>query len=143
MIHHEDTKARSLLDVKFGSRLIEEPWTKQIIGAAIEVHRNLGPGLLESASEECLCHELHLRNLRFQRQLPLPVRYKEISLDCAYRIDVLVEEQVIIELKAIDLVLPVHEAQLLTYMKLAKKRFGLLLNFNVPILKKGIIRRVL
>jgi GxxExxY protein len=143
MIHHEDTKARSLIDLKLGSHLIEEPWTKQIIGAAIEVHRTLGPGLLESAYEECLCHELTLRTLAFQRQIPLPVKYKGVSLDCGYRIDILVEDQVILELKAIDVVLPVHEAQLLTYLKLAKKRFGLLLNFNVPVLKKGIIRRVL
>jgi GxxExxY protein len=143
MIHHEDTKARSLIDLRLGTRLIEEPWTKQIIGAGIEVHRVLGPGLLESAYEECLCHELNLRKLQFQRQVPLPVQYKEVNLDCGYRIDILVEDRVIVELKAVDVILPVHEAQLLTYLKLAKKRFGLLLNFNVPVLKKGIIRRVL
>lgn len=143
MIHHEDTKPRSLVDLKLGSRMIEEPWTRQIMGAAIEVHRALGPGLLESTYEECFCHELHLRNLRFQRQLPVAVKYKVIYLDCGYRIDVLVEDQVVIEFKSVDAVLPVHEAQLLTYLKLARKRFGLLLNFNVPVLKKGIIRRVL
>jgi GxxExxY protein len=123
--------------------LIPDPWTEKIIGAAIEVHRVLGPGLLESAYEECLCHELMLRGLRFQRQLSLPVRYKGLSLDCGYRIDLLVEDEVLIEIKSVEQLLGVHEAQLLTYMKLMQKKFGLLLNFNVSMLKHGIRRRVL
>jgi GxxExxY protein len=123
--------------------LIQEQLTEQIIGAAIEVHRELGPGLLESAYEECLCHELHLRNLRFQRQVNLPVGYKGLKLDCGYRMDVIVEDLVLIELKSIEQVLPVHEAQLLTYLRLSGKKVGLLVNFNVSLLKNGIVRRVL
>ncbi len=123
--------------------LIEEPWTSKIIGAAIEVHRELGPGLLESAYEECLGHELKLRGLQFSRQVPLPVIYKGVHLECGYRIDVVVEDSVILELKCVDNVLPVHEGQLLSYMKLADKKFGLLLNFHVPVMTRGIIRKVL
>jgi GxxExxY protein len=123
--------------------LFQEELTEQIIGAAIEVHRELGPGLLESAYEECLCHEVHLRNLRFQRQVNLPVGYKGLNLDCGYRIDVIVEDLVLIELKSIEQVLPVHEAQLLTYLRLSGKKVGLLINFNVSLLKNGIVRRVL
>lgn len=123
--------------------LIQEPWTKQIIVAAIEVHRQLGPGLLESAYEHCLSHELRLRGLTFQRQLNLPVVYKGTKLDCGYCIDLLVEDSVVVELKAIEKLLPVHEAQLLTYMKLLKKRFGLLINFNSPVVSRSILRRVL
>jgi GxxExxY protein len=117
--------------------------TAPIIGAAIEVHRHLGPGLLESAYDQCLCHELHLRNLPFQRQLDLPVSYKGIKLDCGYKIDLIVSDEVIVELKSIERILPVHEAQLLTYLKLSGKPVGLLINFNVPLLTRGIIRRVL
>ncbi|MFQ6615285.1 MAG: GxxExxY protein [Fidelibacterota bacterium] len=124
-------------------RLIEEELTEQIISAAIEVHRAQGPGLLESAYEECFCHELDLRRLRFARQIILPVKYKNIALDIGYRIDVIVEDKVIVELKAVQTVLPVHEAQLLTYMKLKQIRVGLLLNFHEPALKDGIVRRVL
>jgi len=123
--------------------LIHEELTEQIIGSAIEVHRELGPGLLESAYEECFCHELHLRSLRFQRQVGLPVAYKRLDLDCGYRIDVVVEESVIIELKSIEQILPVHLAQLLTYLRLGGKKVGLLINFNVSVLKNGIVRRVL
>ena len=123
--------------------LIEEPWTKQIIGAAIDVHRQLGPGLLESAYEHCLAYELQLRGLSFQRQLNVPVIYKGIRLDCGYCIDLLVADAVIVELKAVEKLLPVHEAQLLTYMKLMKKRFGLLINFNAPVVSRAILRRVL
>jgi GxxExxY protein len=123
--------------------LFQEQLTEQIIGAAIEVHRELGPGLLESAYEECLCHELHLRNLSFQRQVNLPVGYKGLKLDCGYRMDVIVEDLVLIELKSIEQVLPVHEAQLLTYLRLSGKKVGLLINFNVSVLKNGIARRVL
>ncbi|PYX23071.1 MAG: GxxExxY protein [Acidobacteria bacterium] len=121
----------------------KDPRTAPIIGAAIEVHRALGPGLLESAYEQCLCHELHLRGLAFQRQVDLPVPYKELNLDCGYKMDVVVEDEVVLELKSIEKMLPVHEAQFLTYMKLSGKRVGLLINFNVPLLTQGIIRRVL
>ena len=120
-----------------------DPRTSPILGAALEVHRHLGPGLLESAYEECLCHELRLRELNFRRQLDLPVEYKGLKLDCGYKIDLLVQDEVILELKAVEKLLPIHHAQLLTYLKLAHKRVGLLINFNVPLLTQGIIRRVL
>ena len=123
--------------------LIAEELTRLIIGAAIEVHRVLGPGLLESVYEECLCYELTLRGLRFQRQVPLPVVYKQIKLDCGFRMDLVVEDAVILEIKSVDAIHPVHEAQLLTYLKLSGKRVGLMINFNVPVLKDGITRRVL
>jgi GxxExxY protein len=121
----------------------KDPRTSSIIGAAIEVHRHLGPGLLESAYEECLCHELHLRGISFRRQIDLPVEYKGLKLDCGYRLDLIVNEEVVVELKCVEKVLPVHEAQLLTYMQLTAKRVGLLINFNVPLLTRGITRRVL
>jgi len=114
--------------------------TQKIIGSAIEVHKELGPGLLESAYEECLFYELKHAGLNVERQLPVPVIYKEIKLECGYRIDILVERKVIIELKAVDAIIPVHEAQILTYMKFAKKEIGLLINFNVTLLKHGIKR---
>lgn len=117
--------------------------TEKVIGAAIEVHRNLGPGLLESAYEQCLCHELSLRGIRFQYQIELPVRYKGTLLKCGYRIDFMVEGSIVVELMAVEKVLPVHEAQLLTYLRLTGKKVGLLINFNVPALKDGIVRRVL
>ncbi len=117
--------------------------THTIIGAAIEVHRALGPGLLESAYEECLCHELGLRQLAFQRQVPLPLTYKGVDLDCGYRLDLVVAQTVLLELKAVAQILPIHEAQLLTYLRLSKMKIGLLINFNVPVLKQGIVRRVL
>ena len=113
-----------------------------IIGAAIEVHRELGPGLLESAYEVCLKHELELRGLRVERQLDLPVLYKNVSLDCAYRIDLLVEELVVVEVKAVDKLDPIHDAQVLTYLRLSKRWLGLLMNFNVPVLKTGLKRLV-
>ena len=116
--------------------------TDKIIGAAIEVHRTLGPGLLESAYEECLCYELSQSGLGFQRQVELPVRYKCVNLDCAYRIDLIVEGTVIVELKTVSELLPVHSSQLLTYLKLSDKPIGLLINFNVPVLKKGLKRVV-
>ena len=125
-------------------KLIQEELTEQVIGGAIEVHRILGPGLLESAYEECLCHEFRLHGLKFQRQVPLPVQYKGINLDCGYRIDVVVEDAVILELKCVEHVLPVHEAQLLTYLKLTGKKVGLILNFYIPVLARGgVVRRVL
>lgn len=120
-----------------------EEITGGIIGACIEIHRSLGPGLLESAYEECLCYELSQRGLNFLRQVPLPVTYKEVKLDCGYRIDLLVEDEVVLELKAVESLLPIHEAQLLTYLKLLGKPVGLLINFHVPVLKGGIKRLVL
>ncbi len=120
-----------------------DPLTEKIIGFAIEVHRQLGPGLLESTYEECLCYELGQNGLAFRRQVPLPVMYKTIRLDCGYRIDLLVEERVILELKTVERLIPVHEAQLLTYLKLSGMRTGLLLNFNSATLKDGIRRMVL
>jgi GxxExxY protein len=114
--------------------------TQRIIGCAIEVHRHLGPGLLESAYEECLAYELIKKGLVIKRQHPTPVVYKEIKLECGYRIDILVENLVVIELKVVDTIAPVHEAQILTYMKFANKSIGLLINFNVTLLKNGIKR---
>ncbi|MEM1228590.1 MAG: GxxExxY protein [Planctomycetota bacterium] len=115
----------------------------RVIGCAIEVHRELGPGLLESAYEQCLAHELNRNHIQFQLQHPQPVMYRGIQLDCGYRIDVLVESQLILELKSVDHLTGVHEAQLLTYMKLADAKTGLLINFNVTKLKDGIKRFVL
>lgn len=117
--------------------------TEAVIGAAIEVHKHLGPGLLESAYEECLCHELSLRNIPFQKQVPLPVVYKGTKLDCGYRVDLLVKDEVVVELKAIESILPIHEAQALTYMRLGSWKVGLIINFNTPIVVKGIKRLVL
>ncbi len=117
--------------------------TERIIGFAIEVHRQLGPGLLESAYEECLCYELKQSGLSFRRQVPLPVIYKAIRLDCGYRIDVVVEEQVILELKTVERLMPIHEAQILTYLKLSGLHTGLLLNFNSAVLKDGMRRIML
>lgn len=120
-----------------------EELTRKIIGASIEVHKILGPGLLESAYEECLFYELTQQGLRVERQKPVPIVYKEIKLDYGYRIDLLVEDTVIIELKSIDAFAPIHEAQILTYMKFANKKIGLLMNFNVTVLKNGLKRYVL
>jgi len=123
--------------------LKEENLTESILGAAIEVHRELGPGLLESAYEQCLCHELNTRQISFTRQVDLPVRYKQLNLDCGYRMDIVVENKVILELKSVDETSDLHKAQLLTYLKLSQKHIGLLLNFNVPKMKDGIVRLVL
>ena len=117
--------------------------TQETIGAAIEVHRAFGPGLLESAYEECLCRELTIRNISFERQKPLPLEYKGFKLECGYRIDLLVAGTVVVEVKAVEVLLPIHEAQLLTYLKLGGWKPGLLINFNVPVLKQGIKRLVL
>jgi GxxExxY protein len=122
--------------------LIHEKITEAIIGAAIDVHKALGPGLLESAYEECLSYELGVRDLQCARQVELPIRYKEVQLDCAYRMDLVVEDLVVIEVKCVATLLPVHEAQLLTYLRLSHKRVGLLINFDVVTLKDGILRRV-
>ena len=114
--------------------------TRKIIGCAIQVHKSLGPGLLESAYEECLSYELVKNGLQIKRQQPTPVVYEDIKLDCGYRIDILVENAVVVELKVVDEFNPVHEAQILTYMKFSKKQIGLLINFNVTALKNGIKR---
>ena len=116
--------------------------TKQIIGAAIEVHRALGPGLLESTYRDCLCQELHLRRIPFEREVPLPLEYKGLALHCVYRMDVLVADFVLLELKAVSRLLPIHESQLLTYLRLQGLHVGLLINFNVDVLRNGIRRLV-
>jgi GxxExxY protein len=123
--------------------LIEERLTEQIIGAAIEVHKYLGPGLLESAYQECLAKEFDLRNLKFEREKVLPVEYKGILIDCVYRMDFVVDQMIVVELKTVEKIEPIHEAQLITYLKLTKCKVGLLINFNVSLLKEGILRRVL
>jgi GxxExxY protein len=117
--------------------------TYQTIGAAIEVHRMLGPGLLESSYRECLCRELSLRGISFRREYGLPVEYKGVRLNCGYRIDVLVADQIVVEIKAVEALAAVHDAQLLTYLRLGGWKVGLLMNFNVVVLKDGIHRRVL
>ncbi|MDR2614546.1 MAG: GxxExxY protein [Candidatus Accumulibacter sp.] len=127
-MNHRDTEVR------------RDSLTEQIIGAAIEVHRALGPGLLESIYEECLCVEFALCELHFSSQVELPVEYKGLHLDAAYRLDLVVEDEVVVELKAVERLLPLHEAQLLTYLRLGGFSTGLLLNFNVPVLKDGIRR---
>jgi GxxExxY protein len=114
--------------------------TSKIIGCAIEVHKSLGPGLLESAYEECLAYELIKAGISIKRQLPTPIVYKEVKLECGYRIDILAEDSVLIELKVVDEFNPVHEAQILTYLKFSNKSVGLLINFNVTVLKNGIRR---
>jgi len=129
-------------DAENAEKIVINGLTEKIIGAAIAVHKTLGPGLLESAYEECLAHELSLANIFFERQLALPVNYKSLQLDCGYRLDFLVEKTVILELKAVESLQPIHEAQLLTYLKLGGWPIGLLINFNVPVLKKGIKRMV-
>jgi GxxExxY protein len=126
--HHRDTEAQ------------RNALTQVVIGAAIEVHKHLGAGLLESAYDECLCFELAEKRIAFKRQVELPVNYKGLHLGINYRIDLLVDGCLILELKSVDKLLPVHEAQLLTYMKLAKLDTGLLINFNVPVLKNGLKR---
>ena len=120
-----------------------ESITREIIGSAIEVHKQLGPGLLESAYEECLVYELQQKGYKLERQKPVPVIYKEIKLEYGYRIDVLVENKVLLELKSIEAFAPVHEAQVLTYMKFSDIKIGLLINFNVTVLKNGLKRYVL
>lgn len=130
-IHRGDAEARRLDEI-----------SESVIGACIEIHRCLGPGLLESAYEECLCHELSTRGIPFERQKPLPVSYKSVKLDCGYRLDLVVAQTLIVEIKAVESLLPIHEAQLLTYLKLANIPAGLLINFNVPILKQGLKRMV-
>ena len=122
--------------------LFHQELTEKIIAAAIDVHKELGPGLLESAYEECLCYELSQRGCAFQRQVPLPVTYKGVRLDCGYRLDIVVEAKVVLELKSVEELTGLHKAQLLTYLRLSGKKVGLLMNFNVPALKNGIVRLV-
>lgn len=117
--------------------------SKNVIGAAIDVHKAMGPGLLESVYEECLCHELGLRNIQFIRQYEIPVKYKGVELDCRYRLDLLVEDKLVVELKSVEKLMPIHDAQLLSYLKLTRRTVGLLINFNVPFLKQGVRRKVL
>jgi len=117
--------------------------TERVIGLAIEVHRGLGPGLLESAYEECLCFELKAAAISFARQVPLPVTYKTVRLECGYRMDLVVEQRLVIEMKTVERLLPVHDAQLLTYLKLSGMPTGLILNFNAAVLREGIKRLVL
>jgi len=131
-LNHRDSEVRRFNEL-----------TGKIIGCGIEVHKALGPGLLESIYEECLCYELNQQGIEFERQKELPVHYKNVRLNSGYRIDVLVENSVIIELKAVEHILPVHKAQILSYMKLLNSKIGLLMNFNVPVLKDGITRFVL
>jgi len=121
----------------------EQPLTREIIAAAMEVHRSLGPGLLESVYQACLCRELELRKIPFRQQVEIPITYKGVDIGCGYRIDLIVSDKIVLELKSVQEVLPVHEAQLLTYLHLTGLRIGLLVNFNVSILKNGIRRRVL
>jgi GxxExxY protein len=129
-------------------RIVEEtasrdPLTEKIIGYAIDVHRALGPGLLESAHEECLCHELKEQRIAFERQAPLPVVYKTVHLECGYRMDLVVDRTAVVEIKTFERLLPAHDAQLLTCLKLSGLRTGLLLNFNEAVLRRGIKRMVL
>jgi GxxExxY protein len=116
--------------------------TRRIIGGAIDVHRKLGPGLLESAYESCLAYELQQIGMRIERQKPLPVIYKEVRLDCGYRMDLVVEDEIVVEVKAVERLMPIHEAQLLSYLRIRGKRAGLLINFHVRLLKNGIKRIV-
>jgi GxxExxY protein len=123
--------------------LIHGEITDTILAAVVEVHKVLGPGLLESVYEECLCHELALRGLTYRRQVDLPITYKGVALESGYRLDIVVEDAVIVELKCVETISPVHEAQLLTYLRLSGKRVGLLINFYVAVAKDGIVRKVL
>ena len=116
--------------------------SSKIIGAAIQVHKALGPGLLESAYEECICHELSSQSSSIERQKPLAINYKGVKLDCGYRLDIVVENTIILELKSCEKIEPIHKAQLLTYLKLSGLNLGLILNFNVPVMRDGIVRIV-
>jgi GxxExxY protein len=129
-------------EVTEGRAIQENRTSEAVIGAAIEVHKALGPGLLESAYETCLCRELGLRGIVYERQRPLPVAYKGERIDCGYRPDLAVDELVVVEPKSVDQVLPIHEAQLLTYLRLTGLHLGLLVNFNVPVLRLGVKRLV-
>jgi GxxExxY protein len=134
-----------LTEVSFatGCRKEFKELSKKVIGCAIEVHKHLGPGLLESAYQQCFCHELRLNNIGFHKEKPLPVNYKGCLLDCGYRMDIVVEDEIIIELKSVEQLMRIHEAQLLSYMKLAEIKYGFLINFNVRLLKEGLKNFVL
>jgi len=131
------TKAQSSQRKKEVARMDENALSKEIIGAAIDVHRALGPGLLESVYEECLCREIILRNIEFERQVSIPVQYKGVKLECAYKLDILVDDKVVVEIKSVEQVTPVHFKQLLTYLRLTDKKLGLLINFNEEVVRKG------
>jgi GxxExxY protein len=120
----------------------KDPISESVIGFCIRIHRELGPGLLENAYEECLCYELSKAGFKFERQKSLPLAYETVHLDCGYRIDLVVEDQLVVELKTVDALLPIHDAQLLTYLKLSRIPVGLLINFNVPVLVQGVKRLV-
>ena len=141
VLHHRGTESTERAQREINPQV--NKLTEAIIGAAIEVHRALGPGLLESAYSECLCRELSVRGVPFEREKPLPLEYKGIRLECGYRLDLLVAGAVVVEVKAVEALAPVHEAQLLTYLRLGGWRVGLLINFNVEVLKQGIRRKVL
>ena len=130
-------------DAREAIGLVEEDLTGAIIGAAMSVHKELGPGLLESAYQAGMCHKLKLRGIPYREQVETPVRYKGVRLDCGYRIDLLVDHRVVVELKSVEHILAVHEAQLMAYLRLSGVRVGLLINFNVPALRRGIVRRIL
>ena len=123
--------------------LLHEELSNKVIGAAIEVHRVLGPGLLENAYEQCLCQELQVNKIQFRRQVSLPIIYKNTRLNCGYEMDIVVEEKIVLELKAVEKLQPIHEAQLMTYLRLSGYRVGILMNFNVVLLKNGMKRLVL
>jgi GxxExxY protein len=139
MIHHRGTESLPRAE-RGDTESSYRHKTHDIVGAAIEVHRHLGPGLLESAYETCLCRELLLRGISFERQVPLPVEYRGIRLDCGYQLDIIAENSVIVEVKSVRKLLPVHRAQVLTYLKLTNLRIGLLINFNVELLRSGLYR---
>ena len=138
-MNREDAKNAKQALLKMGL----ESLVHEVIGACIEVHRFLGPGLLESAYEACLARELELSNIPFERQKPLPVTYKGVQLDCGYRLDLLVDHQLVVELKAVDSIQPIHEAQLLTYLRMTGCTLGLLANFHTKTMKDGLKRMVL
>ena len=140
MARSENTEVREGTEVEQPRVLGLNRLTELIIGSAIEVHRNTGPGLMESVYEECLCYELNQLGLKFQRQVELPIFYKQIKLNCGFRMDLVVEDAVVLELKTVDQLLPIHSAQLLTYLKLSGKKIGLLINFNETQLRKGLKR---
>jgi GxxExxY protein len=117
-----------------------EDGTEEVIGALIEVHRRLGPGLMESAYEACLCAELSERGVKFERQRPLPIKYKGVHLECGYRLDLVVDDRILLELKAVERLLPIHEAQVVTYLRLSRLAVGLLVNFNSMVLRTGLRR---
>jgi GxxExxY protein len=129
--------------VRENSHLLHGKLSGEVIAAAVEVHRELGPGLLESAYQACLCHELSTRGIDFRTEVALPVDYKGIRLDCGYKMDLVVSGKIAIELKSVEKILPIHQAQLLTYLRLSRMRVGFLINFNVRMLRDGIARRIL